>query len=168
MSNQIVNKTRRKFLQGTAYVSALSMTGLSLTAFTNSALADSSKEELLADARILGDSDIRIIQETLNDREKVTLINQSEKLQMIDARKPISLHQADGKLVVTVNQNDADAINGMVVMSPNEHLTFDIKSLGTDLNNKVNSPALVNLTENQLQISSEHSVFNRVVAVELA
>ncbi|MEH6456427.1 MAG: twin-arginine translocation signal domain-containing protein [Cocleimonas sp.] len=172
MSNQYLNKgfnqTRRHFLKGAAYVSALSVGGLSSVAFAikGTATLDKSADSLLGD-RILGDSDIRIIQETLFDREKVTLINQSGKLQMLDACKPISLYQANGTLVVTVNQNDADAVNGMVLMSPNEQFTFDVKAIGIELSEAIDMPTLTNLAENELQITSQHSVFNRIVPVEL-
>lgn len=157
MSIQITDKTRRQFLKGAAYVSALSATGLSSFAFANKrkAIHTNAADEII-DEKILGDRDIKIIQETLNDREKVTLINQSGKLQMLDARQPISLHQVDGAVVVTVNQNDANATNGMVLMSPNECFTFDVKEMGIKV-----------ADASQLQIVSEHSVFNRIVPVEL-
>ena len=175
MSNQkTTDQTRRQFLKGAAYVSALSVGGLSLTGLSSAAFAAKSNQavdaisgsSVLGD-RILGDSDIRVIQETLFDREKVTLINQSGKLQMLDVRRPISLHQTNGSLVVTVNQNDADAVNGMVLMSPNERFTFDVKAIGIDVSKTSDLPALTNLAENQLQIISEHSVFNRIVPVQL-
>lgn len=166
--NKSFSKTRRHFLKGAAYVSALSIGGLSSVAFaTKGTPALYKPTNSLLGGRILGGSDIRITQETLFDREKVTLINQSSKLQMLDARKPISLHQANGTLVVTVNQNNADAVNGMVLMSPNEQFTFDVKAVGIELSEAIDVPALTNLAENQLQITSEHSVFNRIVPVEL-
>ena len=171
MSNHELNKgfnqTRRQFIKGAAYVSALTVTGLSSVAFAKKSKAVTAADAIV-DEKILGNSDIRIIQETLNDREKVTLINQSGKLQMLDARQPITLHQIDGALVVTVNQNDATAANGMVLMSPNERFTFDVKAIGIEVADTTNIPALTNLAENQLQIVSEHSVFNRIVPVELA
>ena len=173
MSNQIENKTRRTFLKNAAYASALSVGGLSSLAFANSKkpAIDNSIGSIAGD-RILGNTDIKILQETLHDREKVTLINQSGKLQMLDARQPISLHQVDGLLVVTVNQNDVDAVKGMVLMSPNERFTFDVKAIGIDVDtgitNTTDLPILTNLAENQLQIKSDHSVFNRIVPVQLA
>ncbi len=173
-SKQPLDNTRRHFLKGAAYASALSIGGVSSLAFaansekTVHAASASSvlNNEALGD-RILGDSDIRIIQETLFDREKVTLINQSGKLQMLDARRPITLLQANDSLVVVVNQNDEKAVNGMVLMSPNERFTFDVKAIGIELSESAEFPALTNLAENQLQITSENSVFNRIVPVEL-
>ena len=172
MSNQAFNKTRRRFLKGAAYVSALSVGGISSVAFATkkSAVIDGTatlNTDILRKSDVFSNTDIRIIQETLLDREKVTLINQSGKLQMLDARQPISLHQANGQLIVTVNQNDVDAVNGMVLMSPNERFTFDVKAIGIDVSETKDLPTLTNLAENQLQIKSEHSVFNRIVPVQL-
>lgn len=157
MSNQMINNTRRHFLKSVAYVSALSATGLSSLAFAKKTDSNRSNAvDEIIDEKILGDRDIKIIQETLNGREKVTLINQSGKLQMLDARQPISLHQVNDALVVTVNQNDAKATNGMVLMSPNERFTFDVKEMNIAVT-----------ATNQRQIVSEHSVFNRIVPVAL-
>ena len=158
--------SRRSFLKGAASVSALSIGGLSSLALAGQSASAISGNSMRGD-RILGDNGIQIIQETLFDREKVTLINQSGKLQMLDARQPISLHQANGMLVVTVNQDDAAAVNGMIVMSPDQRLTFDVKAIGIEVAEDMGLPALTNLAENQLQISSQHSVFNRVVPVQV-
>ncbi len=66
-----------------------------------------------------------------------------------------------------LDKNDVDAVNGMVLMSPNERFTFDVKAIGIDVSNANDIPTLTNLAENQLQIVSQHSVFNRIVPVEL-
>ncbi len=153
------DQSRRHFLKGAAYVSALSIGGLSSVAF---ATKGSTAIDKSADS--ISNNGIKIIQETLFDRESVTLINESGKLQMLDVRQPISLQQKNGSLVVKVNQNDA---NGMVLMSPNQHFTFDVKAIGIDVSKANNLPTLTNLAENQLQITSQHSVFNRIVSVEL-
>ena len=150
MSKQSNALTRRNFLKGAASLSALSIGGLAFAGQSIPAV------DALSVNGIFSDSGIKIIQETLLDREKVTLINQSDKLQMLDVRQPISLHQANGALVVSVNQDDAEAVNGMMVMSPDQRLTFDVKSMG------------IGTSKNQLQISSQHSVFNRVVPVQAA
>lgn len=166
--SQAFNKTRRNFIKAAAYASGLSIGGLSGLAFAKSRTPEINVSlDLLSGDKTLGNTDIRILQETLHDRERVTLINQSGKLQMLDARQPISLHQANGVLIVTVNQNDVEAVNGMVLMSPNERFTFDLKAIGIDVSEAKGLPPLTNLAENQLQINSEHSVFNRIVPVQL-
>ena len=101
--------SRRSFLKGAASVSALSISGLSSLAFAGQS---ASAVDAISGNNVLSGSGIRVIQETLFNKEKVTLINESGKLQMLDVRQPISLHQANGKLVVTVNQDDAAAVSG--------------------------------------------------------
>lgn len=172
---QTLDKTRRGFIKTVAYTSVLTLGGLHSLAFARkssvtleSTLGLSNKNGAVNNPDTLSNSGIRIIQETKFDREAVTLINESGKLQQLDARQPISLHQIMGKLIVTVNQNDIEAMNGMVLMSPNERFTFDVKAIGLDVSNtKTDLPMLTNLAENQLQISSHHSVFNRIVPVQL-
>lgn len=168
MSTHNNTLTRRQFLKGAACVSALSVSGLSGMALAGQSSPAVGVDLSAPSNKILGDSGIRVIQETLFDREKVTLINQSGKLQLLDARQPVSLHQSNGALVVTVNQNDAEAVNGMIVMSPEQRLTFDVKAIGIELGDSSGIPALTNLAENQLQISSKHAVFNRIVPVQMA
>ena len=170
MSNQSnFTLSRRSFLKGAASISALSIGGLSSLAFAgkSAGAVDAFTSNSMLGDRILGDNGIQIIQETLFDREKVTLINQSSKLQMLDARQPISLHQANGMLVVTVNQDDAKAVNGMIVMSPDQRLSFDVKAIGIEVDKDMDLPVLTNLAENQLQISSQHAEFNRIVPVQV-
>lgn len=170
-------ESRRSFLKGTAAVSALALTGLSgIAAAARSktetdALSGSAMKSMPVNGlgeKILGDSGIKIIQETLYDREKVTLINQSDKLQMVDARQPIALYQTNGSLVVSVNQDDTKAVNGMLVMSPGDEWTFDVRAIGIEIRNNTDLPVLTGLAEHQLQISSNrHSAFNRIVPVQL-
>lgn len=150
MSEQNNTLTRRNFLKGAASLSALSIGGL---AFAGSGVP---AVDAISGNNVLSASGIRIIQETMPDREKVTLINQSDKLQMLDVRQPIALHQANGRLVVSVNQDDAEATNGMMVMSPGQRLTFDVNASG------------IEVSASHLQISSRHPVFNRTVPVQIA
>ena len=161
--------SRRKFLKSSAAVSALSITGLSGLAVAARAkpTVDALSGAGLTGDRVLGDGGIKIIQQTLFDREKVTLINQSAKLQMLDARQPVSLYQSNGGLVVSVNQDDVKAVNGMVVMSPGDEWTFDVKAIGIEVHNNTNLPVLTGLAEHELQISSTHAVFNRIVPVQV-
>ena len=100
-------------------------------------------------------------------RETVTLINQSNKLAMVDALKPISLEQVNGSLVVKVNQIESEAQNGMIAISPSERITFDIKAIAADFTN-ADKLTMTGFSANQLQITSEHSIFNRIVPVQLA
>jgi len=158
MSNQTsFTQSRRNFLKGTAAISALSIGGLSSVALASTGTS-AIDPIAVAVSKIFSETGIKIIQETLLDREKVTLINQSGKLQMLDARQPISLYQTNDALVVTVNQDDAKAVNGMILMSPDQQWTFDVKAVGIEVSD---------VAANKLQISSAYSVFNRTVPVQI-
>ena len=166
-NNTKFSHSRRTFLKSAATASAVSIGVLS--GITGLALADSGVNAASTSAKegTLNASGIRVIQETLFNKEKVTLINESGKLQMLDVRQPVSLHQNNGKLIVSVNQDDTKAVNGMMVMSPDQQLSFDVKALCIDVVEDLGLPTLTNLAENELQIVSAHSVFNRIVPVQV-
>jgi hypothetical protein len=166
MSNQSIPQSRRNFLKGAAYTSLLSLGGISSLAFATNGAATKDTATSIKSAEV-SNSGISVTQQKILDREKVTLINQSNKLVMVDALKPISLKQVNGSLVVKVNQIESEALNGMVAISPSESITFDINAVAADFTN-VNSVSMTNLARNHLQITSEHSIFNRVVPVQLA
>jgi hypothetical protein len=159
MSSQTITQSRRNFIKSATYTSLLSLGGLS-----SLAVAVNDTAPLKKSAEV-SKSSIRVIQQKMLGRESVTLINQSNKLLMVDALKPISLEQVNGSLVVKVNQIESEAFNGMVAISPSERITFDIKEIGADFTNTDVLP-LTDLARNHLKISSEHSIFNRIVPVQ--
>lgn len=160
--------SRRRFLKGTAAASALSLGGLSglAVAARSKPQVDALSGAVLSN-KIPQNSGIQVIQKTLYDREQVTLINRSAKLQMLDARQPVALYQTKGGLVVSVNQDAANAVNGMLVMSPGDQWSFDVKAIGIEIHNNTKLPALTGLAEHQLEISSKHAAFNRIVPVQV-
>ncbi|WP_299871252.1 twin-arginine translocation signal domain-containing protein [uncultured Cocleimonas sp.] len=166
MTNKTFTKSRRNFLKGAACTSALSLGGLSGLAFA--AKATASEQALGAKTSAdLVNSSISIMQQKTLTGETVTLINQSDKIVMLDALKPVSLEQYNGSLIVRVNQIESEAFNGMIAVSPSERISFDIKSL--DFNNSYAGALQSSHTDqNHVNISSEHSIFNRVVPVQMA
>lgn len=158
MPKQTLNNVRRRFLKGAVFASALSIGGLSSLVFASSV-------PTRLDPFV--DDNIKVIQKTFIDRESVTLVNTSEKLQMIDVQTPISLIQKDDVLLVKVNQSDTHTNNGTVVMAPNERITFDVKVVGLDITEGPDMPVMTNLAQNELKIISDHPVFNRIVLVDL-
>ena len=90
--------------------------------------------------------------------ETVTLINQSDKIVMLDVLKPVSLEQYNGSLIVRVNQIESEAFNGMIAISPSERISFDIKTV--DFNDSyADTLSLAHKDQNHLQLTSEHSIF---------
>jgi len=161
MSNQTFIKSRRSFLKGAAYTSALSIGGISGLVF-----AKSSNSESLSEAKGLTDSNISIMQQQMLDKETVTLFNHSDSPVMLDSLKPIHLEQVNGSLVVKVNQIDSDtgAFCGLVQISPRERITFDITTLRADFTNSDIFP-IPTLAGNDVLLSSDHGAFNKIIAV---
>ena len=166
MTNQTFTKSRRNFLKGAAYTSALSLGGLSGLAFAAKTTGADNAASVQASARLTG-TNISIMQHKTLTGETVRLINNSNKMIMLNAQQPISLKQFNGSLIVKVNEIESEAFNGMIAVSPSERISFDIKSVGSEYTN-LNAFPVANSDENHLQISSEHSIFNRVVPVNLA
>lgn len=163
MTNKTFTKSRRTFLKGAAYTSALSLGGLSGLAF---AAKNTTADKMASASAEMANSGISIMQQKTLTGETVTLINQSDKIIMLDALKPVSLDQFKGQLIVRVNQIESEAFNGMIAVSPSERISFEIKSVGSDFTNADILP-LENLDENHLQITSENSTFNRIVPVNI-
>jgi len=166
MKNKTFTNSRRNFLKGVAYTSALSLGGLSGLAFAAKSTAADISANANASAE-MANSNISIMQQKTLTGETVTLINQSDKIVMLDALKPVSLDQYNGSLIVRVNQIESEAFNGMIAISPSERISFDIKSV--DFNDSyADTLSLAHKNQNHLHITSEHSIFNRIVAVNVA
>jgi len=161
MSNQTCTQSRRNFLKGVAYTSVLSLGGVSSLAFATNDVTTNLNNSV-ASCSISNINGISIIQQKMLDKETVTLINQSNKLVMVDALQPIALEQVNGSFIVKVQQIESEAVNGMIAISPSERISFDIKPVSDDLTIQ----ALANVKQNQVEITSDYSVFNRIIAVQ--
>ncbi|MEE9327888.1 MAG: hypothetical protein V3U71_11405 [Cocleimonas sp.] len=158
MSNQINTQSRRSFLKGVAYTSVLSLGGISSLAFASNEVA-ANVNNSVASCSISNINGISIIQQKMLDKETVTLINQSNKILLVDALQPITLEKVNGSLIVTVKQIESEATNGMIAISPSERISFDIKSV-------TKKQALASIEQNHVEITSENSVFNRIIPVQ--
>ena len=159
-------QSRRNFLKGAAYSTALSVGaigGLSSFAFANSSNSANLSE---AGVNELTDSSLSIMQQQMLDKETVTLFNNSDVPVMLDAHKPIHLEQINGSLVVKANQicSDSAAFCGLVQISPRERVSFDITTLRADFTNSEIFP-IPTLSGNDVLLSSEHGAFNKVITV---
>jgi hypothetical protein len=164
MSNQNCTQSRRSFLKGVAYTSVLSLGSISSLAFASNKI-DTNLNNSVASCSISNINGISIIQQKMLDKETVTLINQSNKMLLVDALQPITLEKVNGSLIVTVKQIESEAINGMIAISPSERISFDIKPVNNDLT-KEKIQALTNVEQNYVEISSEYSVFNRIIPIK--
>ena len=98
MSNQTNTLSRRNFLKGAAYTSALSLGGLSSVALAKST---SPKQYIMSGS----------------GASAVTLFNQSTKTVHLDATQPVSLEKVNGWVVVKINKASVQSSNGMTLAS---------------------------------------------------
>jgi len=105
MSTNTKTLSRRNFLKGAAYTSALSVGGLSSIAYATSAPKKSS----------------------------VTLFNQSDKTVALDASQPVSLEKVNGWVVVKINKASEQSIldlntDEIITLTAGQQLAFDVDS----------------------------------------
>ena len=106
MSKQTDTITRRHFLKGAAYSSALSVGGLSSVALAQSA---SPKEYIVSGS----------------NASAVTLFNQSAKTVALNAAQPVSLEKVNGWVVVKINKASVqDSIE--ITLAPGQKLSFAV------------------------------------------
>ena len=148
-TNKKVDTTRRSLLKGAAYSTVLSMAGISSQAFAGVFGAEKCATHLSSEHNSCG---LRIIQETVADKEHVTIINDSNKLVMLNAKQPITVTSKANSMQVNISENSDDAMNGKIIISEGERISFD----------------LLNADNNMLAMMSDHSIFNRAVPIQLA
>ena len=140
MPKQNNTLSRRDFLKGAAYTSALSMGGLSSMAIANSV------------------DPVPYIENGM-----ITLINQNNQAIALDAKRPISLEEKNGWIVVNVNKapnaNSAQALN----LESGQKLSFAVENGVTptltsrDQHHGINSTIFVG--EDNFPASLYHAAF---------
>ena len=152
MFKQINTLSRRNFLKGAAYTSALSLGGLSNFAFATSA------DDLVAN------SHISVMQQHMLHKEVVSLFNTSDEILMLDAAQPVKIERVNGSLLVKPNPAKSKSPKDMIMMQARQRISFDIQTTGSIYSHaEVQTAAR---TKGQLlHISSEHSGFNALIPV---
>ena len=157
-------QSRRNFLKGAAYTSALSIGGLSGVVY---AFGGDTTDDKVSSVDI-SESNISVMQQKMLHKETVSLFNNSDEPIMLDALKPINIERVNGSLVVKPNviATGAPAYTGMIMMHPSQRISFDIQTTGGIFSSA--EIADVSKLEGQLMhITSEHSAFNKLIPVTL-
>jgi len=140
MSDQTFTKSRRNFLKGAAYTSALTVGGLSSIALAaETALSAHAKSGALKSA----------------DKETVVLFNQSGETVKLDATNSVSLELINGWAVVKINKNLGNG-DQAISLAPGERQSFTVDA--------VLAPML-NTTGNYIVITSEFTALNNIVPI---
>ncbi len=142
MSRQTNALSRRSFLKGAAYTSALSVSGLSSLAFGEST---NTKQY------IIGGS----------DTSRVTLFNQSAKSVALDASQPVSLEKVNGWIVVKINKAPEQgyselSASGAITLASGESRSFAVDA---EL-----APMLIE-TGGEIVITNEYSTLDNMVPI---
>ena len=137
MSKQTKPLSRRHFLKGAAYTSALSIGGLSSLAFANSASASKDMAKT------------------------VTLFNQSDKTVALDASQPVSLQKVNGWIVVKINKASEQSIANLrtdeiITLSAGQRHTFEVDS---------ELAPMLKETGDYVVMTNEFSVLNNIVPI---
>ena len=101
MSKNTNSLSRRQFLKGAAYASALSVGGLSLSGLSSVAFAGS---------------------------PKVTLLNQGNKTIVLDAAQPVTLEKLQGWVAVKLNMATETNNGQWITLAVGEQRSFSVES----------------------------------------
>jgi len=139
MSNQTKSLTRRNFLKGAAYTSALSIGGVSSVAFATCA----NKSHMSAST------------------SSVTLFNQSDKTVALDAAQPVNLKKVNGWVVVEINKASDESIMNLktdeiITLTAGQRLSFDVAP---------EMEPLLKASGDYIVITSEFDAFNNMVPI---
>lgn len=142
MSRQTNTLSRRSFLKGAAYTSALSLGGLSSLAFGEST---NTKQYIISGS----------------DTSRVTLFNQSAKSVALDASQPVSLEKVNGWIVVKINKAPEQgyselSASGAITLASGESRSFAVDA---EL-----APMLIE-TGGEIVITNEYSTLDNMVPI---
>lgn len=161
MSNQTrFIPSRRNFLKGVAYTSALSVGGISSLVY-----ALSTNTSTLGDKTTsVANGDISVMQQKMLHKETVPLFNNSDKAITLDALLPVTIERLNSSLIVKPNLMESVTSGSTIIIQPRERISFDIQTTGSIFSYAEISDTN-QLKGQQLHISSHHSGFNRLIPV---
>ena len=162
----MTSQSRRKFLKSISYGGILAVSGLATASNAFSTSEGKGKADL-ASAFSTGiynnQNGMTIIQQQLAEKEVVTLMNNTDRTINLDGEQPISLERVNGSLMVKVNTTHHD--EGAIAVLPSVRFTIDIEEVSANIIN--NSSLVKNVMQNHAMISSDHSLFNQLIPVNI-
>lgn len=163
MSKKTNALSRRHFLKGAAYTSALSLGGLSSFALAANVDTASFNDALSTSGDITNNS-ISVMQQHMLHKEMVSLFNNSDEVLMLDAAHPVKIERVNGSLVVKPNISKSKSSNNIIMMQARQRISFDIQTTGSIFSHaEIKSSGR---TKGKfLHINSEHSGFNALIPV---
>lgn len=162
----MINQSRRTFIKGVAYSSALTVGGLSSVAMATDVLV--TKESVAASSgTALPTCDISIPANQCMGTEILTLTNTTSGHVKIKSISSMGLQHINRHLAVKVNKLGKHAGKGQVTLAPGEQLSFVVAALSSDDAGNANNKNLFipNVLLGKLNIESDHSDFNGIIPV---
>lgn len=157
------NQSRRTFIKGVAYSSALAAGGVSSLAMAtaNSSLATNAS----TGGSALPTCDISIAPHQTVGTEIVTLTNHTSSNVQFDNISGAGLEHVNKHLAVKVNKLGKHAGQKQVTLAPGEQLSFVVAAISSDDCGNTNNKNLFipNMLAGQLIIESNHPEFNGVI-----
>ena len=157
------NQSRRTFIKGVAYSSALTAGGISSLAMatTDSKLS----ANVSTGGSALPTCDISIAPHQTVGTEIVTLTNHTKGNVKFDSISGVGLEHINKHLIVKVNKLGEHAGQGQVTLAPGEKLSFVVAAISCDECGNANSQNLFipNMLAGQLNVKSNHPDFNGVI-----
>lgn len=156
------NQSRRTFIKGVAYSSALTAGGIS-------GLAMAADSKVLSNASTGGSAlptcDISIGSNQTIGTEIVTLTNHTSSNVRFDSISGAGLEHINKHLTVKVNKLGKHANQATVTLTPGEQLSFVVAALSCDDCGNANNKNLFipNMLAGQLTVKSNHPDFNGVI-----
>ena len=157
------NQSRRTFIKGVAYSSALAAGGVSSLAM---ATADNSlATNTSAGGSALPTCDISIAPHQTMGTEIVTLTNHTSSNVKFDSISGTGLEHVNKHLAVKVNKLGKHAGQSQVTLAPGEQLSFVVAAISCDDCGNANNKNLFipNMLAGQLIVKSNHPDFNGVI-----
>ncbi len=162
----MINESRRTFIKGVAYSSALTVGGLSSVAMATDAL--STKTAATASmGSALPTCDISIPSTQTMGTEIVTITNTTATNVKFNSISSMGLQHVNKHLAVKVNKLGKHAGQGKVTLAPGEQLSFVVAALSSDDAGNANNKNLFipNVLLGKLEIDSDHPDFNGIIPV---
>ncbi|MEH6456425.1 MAG: hypothetical protein V7749_08895 [Cocleimonas sp.] len=157
------NQSRRTFIKGVAYSSALAAGGISGLAMATTDSQLSSNNSIRGSA--LPTCDISIAPHQSVGTEIVTLTNHTSRNVRFDSISGVGLEHVNKDLTVKVNKIGKHAGQDQVTLAPGEQLSFVVAAISCDDCGNANNQNLFipNMLAGQLTVKSNHPDFNGVI-----
>ena len=162
----MINQSRRTFIKGAAYSTALTVGGLSSVAMATDVLSTKTASvESMGSA--LPTCDISIPSTQSIGTNIVTLTNTTGTNVKVNSISSMGLQHINKHLAVKVNKLGVHAGQGKVTLAPGEQLSFVVAALSSDDSGNANNKNLFipNVLLGKLEVNSDHPDFNGIIPV---